>query len=54
VSFGFAASFEEISCLELLSSCFYDSCLTCHSAVMMVTAVTHTSESCRNLFAQDN
>ena len=37
----------------MLSSFCDDSCLTYHSAVM-VTAITHTSESCRNLFAQKN
>jgi len=45
--------FEEISCLELLSSFCDDSSLTYHSAVM-VTTVTHTSEPCRHLLAQDN
>jgi len=45
--------FEEIACLELLSSFCDDSSLTYHSAVT-VTAVMHTDESCRNLFAQEN
>jgi len=52
-SFGFAARFEEIFCMELLSCFCDDSSLTCHSAVM-ATEVTHTSESCRSLFAQEN
>jgi len=38
--------------LELLSSFYDDSSLTYYSAVM-ATTVTHTSESCRNLFAQE-
>jgi len=52
-SFCFAPRFEEISCLELLSSFSDASSLTYHSAAMP-TAVTHTSESCRILFAQEN